>query len=867
MLSSLKTRLLLVLVTSAIPVLALIGYQLVNEYRAAVAAAGRELGEVAAADAGSQQAVLSSMREVLLGLLVRSSVNKADWPRCSTELARFARQSNGLLNVGIVTPDGTLVCSAVPFKAGTINLKDRGWFRSALADGALSIGDYQIGHATGAPSINLALAGRTPGGNRLVAFAALDLKWLRRPLLSDARVAKDGAVALLDREGTILAHSPGSQHGPALNMAGLPLSGTMRAGETRYVKTERNGVHILAAVEPVVVGARPALFLAVAMPMTSVIARPLADLYLDLVVFLVIAGFVLLLAWYIAERSVVRPIAEISAAAARLAEGGAGVRVGNLGGAGEIARLGQSFDTMAAALEARNASLAEAMGQLEKANHTLDAVIRASPAAIICLDLEANVTLWNPAAERLFGWTAAEIVGKPHPVVPQSERDHFATYFKRTLAGESVSAVRGRRMKKDGGPVDVSINSAPLQDDDGQRIGVLYVVNDLTNELQTERQLRQAQKMEAVGQLTGGIAHDFNNLLGVAIGNLDLLEEQAEKNPAALELVRAALGACLRGAELTRQLLAFSRRQPLHPERIAPGEALQAMTELLRRSLGEQVAIRLREEDGVWPVIADATQLETAILNLAVNARDAMPKGGELSIEIANAHLDADYALREIDVVPGDYVEIAVSDTGGGMPPEVAARAFDPFFTTKEAGRGTGLGLSMVYGFIKQSGGHIKIYSEPGHGTTVKLWVPRAADAAEQDRESAPPAKEAAPRGNETILVVEDNGEIRKVVVDQLRSLGYRTIDAGNARDALEILEARDDIDLLFTDVIMPGGKDGRALARDAAALRPGLKVLFTSGFTQAGGGRQEEQLTAPLLSKPYRKQQLAETLRKVLID
>jgi CheY-like chemotaxis protein len=289
------------------------------------------------------------------------------------------------------------------------------------------------------------------------------------------------------------------------------------------------------------------------------------------------------------------------------------------------------------------------------------------------------------------------------------------------------------------------------------------------------------------------------------------------------------------------------------------------MTQLLSRILGEQITLRLHAGEGLWRIIADPTQLETAVLNLAVNARDAMPKGGTLSIEIANAHLDSEYAGRQVEVAPGDYVEIAVSDTGTGMPPEVIARAFDPFFTTKDAGRGTGLGLSMVYGFIKQSGGHIKIYSEPGHGSTIKLWLPRAAQAVDEDEASSSTQPQPAPRGKETILIVEDNADIRKVVISQIESLGYRTLAAGNAQDALEILEKNDGIDLLFTDVVMPGGKDGRALADEAVLLRPGLKVLFTSGFTQAGNGSHGgEPLKAPLISKPYRKQQLAETLRKV---
>ncbi len=865
MVSSLKARLIFILVISSIPIVSLIGYDLVGEYHTALAKARNEIGELAAADANSAQAVLLNEREVLIGLSSRQSVDDGNWNQCSAEMAQFRQRAAGVLNAGIVTPDGMLACSAVAAKRGPINLSDRDWFKSALASGNFAVGNYQVGRATRMPSINLALAGRRPGGERLVAFVALDLKWLRHALLGPEKLPKGSYLLVLDHDGTVIARSPEPQAWLGRNLAKTPLGVAMRTGKDRYVEVNDNGVRVLAAIEPVVVSSKPPLLLAIAMPVTAVVAQPLANLYVNIAVFIAAAAAVLALAWYLADRSVIGPIGRIGMAAARLAEGETGARAGSSGGANEIAALGSTFDFMAATLEQRSGSLVDAMRRLQEAHDTLNAVINASPAAIICLDKNTKVVLWNPAAERLFGWPTVEVVGRPYPAIPVSERDHFTTHFNRTLAGEAVVGVRGRRMARDGRLLDVSINSAPLQNEKGERTGVLYVINDLTQQVQTERQLQQAQKMEAIGQLTGGIAHDFNNLLGVAIGNLDLAEERVRDDGATSELIEAALAACLRGAELTRQLLAFSRRQSLRPEPIAPAAALQAMTQLLSRILGEQITLRLHAGEGLWRIIADPTQLETAVLNLAVNARDAMPKGGTLSIEIANAHLDSEYAGRQVEVAPGDYVEIAVSDTGTGMPPEVIARAFDPFFTTKDAGRGTGLGLSMVYGFIKQSGGHIKIYSEPGHGSTIKLWLPRAAQAVDEDEASSSTQPQPAPRGKETILIVEDNADIRKVVISQIESLGYRTLAAGNAQDALEILEKNDGIDLLFTDVVMPGGKDGRALADEAVLLRPGLKVLFTSGFTQAGNGSHGgEPLKAPLISKPYRKQQLAETLRKV---
>jgi len=290
-----------------------------------------------------------------------------------------------------------------------------------------------------------------------------------------------------------------------------------------------------------------------------------------------------------------------------------------------------------------------------------------------------------------------------------------------------------------------------------------------------------------------------------------------------------------------------------------PGAAVGSMARLLDRTLGEQITLRLSMKPDLWRIIADPTQLETAILNLALNARDAMPEGGVLAIDLENAHLEAGSVGLDEEVRPGDYVQIAVSDTGHGMPPDVVARAFDPFFTTKEAGRGTGLGLSMVYGFIRQSGGYIRIYSEPGHGTTIRLWLPRATIDAVP--EAASPVA-AVPRGDEAILVVEDDPDIRRIVVAQLAGLGYRPVEAEDAAAAIEILKSDEAIDLLFTDLLMPGGTDGRILAELAVALRPSLRVLFTSGFTNSVG---TEPLSAPLLEKPYRKQRLAQMIRDVL--
>jgi CheY-like chemotaxis protein len=372
--------------------------------------------------------------------------------------------------------------------------------------------------------------------------------------------------------------------------------------------------------------------------------------------------------------------------------------------------------------------------------------------------------------------------------------------------------------------------------------------------------------MEAVGQLTGGVAHDFNNLLTVVLGNLELLRDVAGADRAGRPFIDIAIRAGERGAELTQRLLAFSRRHPLQPAATDVNAAIAGAIELIRRTLREDIAVSTALDHGTWRAMIDPGQLENALVNLAVNAQDAMPAGGELTIESGNVRLDTDYARRNAEVPSGDYVMIAVTDSGIGMPQDVLRRAFEPFFTTKDVGKGSGLGLSMIYGFAKQSGGHVKIYSEVGHGTTVRIYLPRLAADDEEDAPQPAAAAPARATGGETILAVEDDPDVRQYVTHALRRAGYAVLEAENGPAALEILEGGIAIDLLFTDVIMPGGMNGRDLADRAAAIRPRLKVLFSSGYSENAiihHGRLDKGVS--FLGKPYTRDDLARKVREVL--
>ena len=385
-----------------------------------------------------------------------------------------------------------------------------------------------------------------------------------------------------------------------------------------------------------------------------------------------------------------------------------------------------------------------------------------------------------------------------------------------------------------------------------------------------EEALRQSQKMEAVGRLTGGIAHDFNNHLTVISSNIELLQRRLPPDSASLSrLTDAAMAGVQRAATLTHRLLAFSRQQPLEPEPIDVSRLVSNMSDLLRRTLGEHIAIETVLAGGLWQTRVDANQLENVLLNLAVNARDAMPTGGRMTIETANASLDEAYAASHAEVTAGQYVMLAVTDTGTGMTPEVIEKVFEPFFTTKPLGQGTGLGLSMVYGFVKQSGGHVAIYSEPGQGSTMKVYLPRFVRPETHPASENAPAAPAHPRGSgETILVVEDDEGVRRSSVEALRDIGYQVLEAGDAMEGVRLIVDRGGIDLLFTDVGLPGGVNGRALADAARSAQPGLRVLFTTGYTRNAilhNGVLDHGVH--FIAKPFNLNALAKKIREVLAD
>ena len=514
-------------------------------------------------------------------------------------------------------------------------------------------------------------------------------------------------------------------------------------------------------------------------------------------------------------------------------------------------------DELDAQLGAQIAEKQRADEQMQRQAEMLD--LASEP--IFASELERGIVYWNKAATETYGYAREEAIGRNSHELLASTHPLGMPSIDETLLREGRWAGELVHTTRNGLRLVMESRMALVTTHDGERL-VLESCRDVTARRTAEEELRQAQKMEAVGQLTGGIAHDFNNLLTIVLANLQLLEDELAPGSPPLELAASATRAAQRGADLTRKLLIFARRQRLESTPLDVNELVSGLTGLLARTLGEHVRIVESLAPELPKVLVDAAQLETALLNLVINARDAMSRGGRLSIETAYTIIDANDEGRDPGLAPGEYVSVGVSDTGTGMTNEVMQRAFEPFFTTKEAGRGTGLGLSMVYGFVKQSGGHVTLYSEAGYGTTVKLYLPLATQ-----REAAAAASPAtSPTGTETILLVEDDDEVRKATKKMLTGLGYRVIEAADGDSALSLMKQHDGLHLLFTDVVLAQGMSGPELAGEARRRYPALKVLFMSGHVRDTVAFHEElKQDAHFLQKPFRKAELAHKLRVAL--
>jgi PAS domain S-box-containing protein len=527
------------------------------------------------------------------------------------------------------------------------------------------------------------------------------------------------------------------------------------------------------------------------------------------------------------------------------------------------------------------AALRESNARIAAERQHMKVILENSHDAFVAIDVNDLITDWNIEAERTFGWSAAEAIGQSlaELIIPEGQREaHRAGLrrFQQTGTGPVINRrIELTALHRSGRPIPVELAVAAVKQ--GADYTANAFIRDITERKEAQRleaerlqsleeariALQHSQKLEAVGKLTGGVAHDFNNVLQIIAGNLQLLQLLYSGNEKADKRLQSALQAVERGSKLSSQLLAFARRQPLQPVVVNMRGMMKNLEDLLRQALGATITLRINIAEGLWNTLVDPNQLENVILNLSINSRDAMDGSGTLLVELSNTRLDDAHVSAYPDLSAGEYVQLAISDNGSGMTPEVMEQAFEPFFTTKPAGEGTGLGLSMAYGFVKQSGGHIEMASEVGTGTTIKIYLPRSM---EPEVVMSHSVEGELTGGNETILVVEDDLNVQATVVAMLSDLGYQVIHAGNGDSALTMIKSGIPIDLLFTDVVMPGRLRGPDLAKAAKEIIPGLAVLFTSGYTQnAMGHAGRLDPGTELLSKPYRREQLARKVRQLL--
>jgi PAS domain S-box-containing protein len=853
---SLLFRLFLLVAIALLPVIAIEAYNefaLVRSRQVEVQDQTLALAKLTAAE---QQQFIQGIRQILIALSESPAIKSKDIPACRAYLSAIKDRYPAFLSFFVTDTTGAAFCDTVAAQHTPVSGAGRPYISTALRTGVFTVGEYSVGRLSGRNVIHFAMPfygdDRQMSG---VIVVALNLDWLAADLASK-NVPPGGSIAILDRDGTYLARYP--DNGRFVGTKTRNYDPSTATGQEVRDTRDRDGAERITGYSTL--GADSGgLLISFGLDKARVF-EPIhrhAERGFSLIV--VSTLFVLLLTWLGARLFIHRPLAQLVAAANQWRLGDYAGRVAIQATQPEFARVGDAFNTMADTLRDREHQLREAMEKAEAAAAQITTIFESTTDSVIIVDRDWRITYVNERARMQ--------VGDGRSLIGAGLRD----VFPRTLDGNAIS--RYRAAMAGGRPTSFEIfsernnawyevNAYPSSP------GVAIYFRDVTehrraNEARRlmEEQLHQSQKMEAVGQLTGGIAHDFNNLLMLVVGNLEVIERHEGAYDTVRQSAVAARQAADRGAKLTEQLLSFSRRKPLDPKLVHAGQLICEFQGLIRRAVGEGCEIRVAIDDPLWLCHVDSAQLETALLNLALNGRDAMPDGGVLEIAARNVVLDENFAGG---LAAGPYVGVSVRDSGCGMPPETMERVFEPFFTTKEVGKGTGLGLSMVYGFVKQSQGHVAIDSAVGAGTTITLYLPKAAHLS--DTEDGSTQDEAVPTGSGRILLIEDDEQLLKLILSMLIELGYHALCTRNAADALKILRSDTPIDAIFSDILMPNGMSGVELAREARRLRSGIKILLTSGHAHdalARCGALEDEF--PVIGKPFYREELGRRLHSVL--
>jgi signal transduction histidine kinase len=839
----------------AVALLPAIGIQAYNEFdlrrtrQIEVQGHALNLAELAAAE---QRQTVQGIHQALIALSELPAIKAKDVDGCNAYLAKIRRRYPGFISFLVVDLDGTSFCNANDYHTPS-TAAGRPYFADVLKTGKFTVGSFAIGRQTGRNVLHFALPfvgddGRLGG----VVIAALSLDWLADSL-ARRNVAPGAALAIVDRNGTYLAHYPDNARFVGRKMAGDNDPG--RNDRTTADIVDLDGVERIVGYSALRDDSG-GLLISFGLDKARAFNEIQHGTQLGILQIILSAALVLILTSLGARQFIHRPLGQLVDAANQWRFGEFDRRV-EIRGTSEIARVADAFNTMANALEHREHELSEAKEKAEEAAARITMIFESTTDSVLIIDRDWRVSYLNgPARLRLA--EDRDIIGMPlteaFPAAADMEvlkQIREATSEERPIFLEMLCP----RTK-----AWYAINAFPSSQ------GLAVFLRDITEHKHAlearrlmEEQLHQSQKMESVGQLTGGVAHDFNNLLTVISANLELIEGAADNTTDVRRCAEAARRAADRGAKLTTQLLAFSRRQALRPKLVNANELISEFQVLIRQAVGDGCEVALRTDEELWLCHVDPSLLETALLNLALNARDAMADRGVLRIETQNI-------VEEESVSgcsPGSYVRLSVADNGSGMPPEVRDRVFEPFFTTKEVGKGTGLGLSMVYGFVRQSGGRIAIDSAPGAGTTIALYLPATTRKPEAEPDII--EAQALPTGSERVLVVDDNEDLLNVTSTMLSTFGYQVSCAHNGAEALRSLQSDQPFELLFSDIVMPNGMNGIELAREAKRLRKDIKVLLTSGYADGMLQRSNAVGEFSIIDKPFSLADLARRVQSTL--
>jgi PAS domain S-box-containing protein len=848
------SRLFFLVAAALLPAIAIQAYNEFDLRRARQVEVQNQALSLAKLAAAEQQQIVQGIRQVLIAMSELPAIKARDSTACNAYLSKIKQRYPGFIIFFVVDMNGSVFCDTISDREPA-TAAGRPYFANVLKTGEFTVGEFAVGRQTGRNVLHFALPfygdDARMGG---VVIAALSLDWLADNIARKG-IPAGAALAITDRNGIYLARYPANDRFVGTKMPGDKYLNMDERGAVDILNvdgTERiEGYSALQAESGALVvsyGLNKALAFA------EIQDRTLSDILL----IALSTSLVLVLTSLGARRFIHRPLGELAFAANQWRLGEYSRRV-DIRDKSEIARVACAFNTMADALELREHELSEAKEEAEDAAARIAMIFESTTDSVITVDRDCRIRFFNQQAWAQIA-EGRELIGMELQEAFLDAADtEIISRFREALSDQRPASFEEFCPRRG---IWYALNAFPSSE------GLAIFFRDITEHKHalearrlTEEQLQQSQKMESVGQLTGGIAHDFNNLLAVVSGNLELIEDAAE-NGRVRQYAEAALRAADRGATLTAQLLAFSRRQRLHPKLVKANELISEFLGLIRQAVGGGCEVKLRTDEQLWLCRVDPSLLETALLNLALNGRDAMPDGGVLEIETRNVVLEEGAVAG---CAPGSYVRLSVKDTGCGMAPEIRDRVFEPFFTTKEVGKGTGLGLSMVYGFVRQSEGDVAVESAPGVGTTVALYLPRATQRPDAEVEAV--QAEAVPGGSERILVVEDNEDLLQATSEMLTTFGYRVLCARNGAEAIRILESGQEIDLLFSDVVMPHGMNGVELAREARQRNKNIKVLLTSGCAGNVMERHRAVGEFPILDKPFRLGDLARRLRSILHD